>query len=427
MANMNPLSPTLQSFKDTVLSSISSLQSAKEEIAQSLNEASTSFDSAYSGITQSITDEQGTAASNSLKLIMNATEVLKNSMQSDMGNILSECTKVGEIIAEIEAKIKEGEPLEPGFWDKVFNEITKMFTNKWAENDQGRIDALNQEIDRLNRQGEAQLNAIAGASGAITLGIQGNMISGGTLGSYLAFSENYNFSREEWEKENPVYTESLLGQVGGFVVGLVETPLNIVEGLADTAALVAADVLAIVGADTSGIKNWIATDHVGNFVNDTLYSGSDAYSTARGAGGAVSDFVFRKLLGQIPVVRWVLAVSTAGRVAESTLASGANLGVATVGGVVGGVVDYLLTGKMSSNNNNTTSDATQPLSPGETVQALPSGKTVQALPPGKTPLGLPAAGQTTVKVLKDGNILLSNGDVVDKFGNILYNAKEMIG
>ena len=105
MANMNPLSPTLQSFKDTVLSSISSLQSAKEEIAQSLNEASTSFDSAYSGITQSITDEQGTAASNSLKLIMNATEVLKNSMQSDMGNILSECTKVGEIIAEIEAKI----------------------------------------------------------------------------------------------------------------------------------------------------------------------------------------------------------------------------------------------------------------------------------------------------------------------------------
>ena len=197
MANMNPLSPTLQSFKDTVLSSISSLQSAKEEIAQSLNEASTSFDSAYSGITQSITDEQGTAASNSLKLIMNATEVLKNSMQSDMGNILSECTKVGEIIAEIEAKIKEGEPLEPGFWDKVFNEITKMFTNKWAENDQGRIDALNQEIDRLNRQGEAQLNAIAGASGAITLGIQGNMISGGTLGSYLAFSENYNFSREE--------------------------------------------------------------------------------------------------------------------------------------------------------------------------------------------------------------------------------------
>ena len=404
MANMNPLSPTLQSFKDTVLSSISSLQSAKEEIAQSLNEASTSFDSAYSGITQSITDEQGTAASNSLKLIMNATEVLKNSMQSDMGNILSECTKVGEIIAEIEAKIKEGEPLEPGFWDKVFN-------------DQGRIDALNQEIDRLNRQGEAQLNAIAGASGAITLGIQGNMISGGTLGSYLAFSENYNFSREEWEKENPVYTESLLGQVGGFVVGLVETPLNIVEGLADTAALVAADVLAIVGADTSGIKNWIATDHVGNFVNDTLYSGSDAYSTVRGAGGAVSDFVFRKLLGQIPVVRGVLAVSTAGRVAESTLASGADLGVATGGAVVGGVVDYLFTGKISSNKT-TTSDATQP---------LPSGETVQALPPGETPLGLPAAGQTTVKVLKDGNILLSNGDVVDKFGNILYNAKEMIG
>ena len=197
MANMNPLSPTLQSFKDTVLSSISSLQSAKEEIVQSLNEASTSFDSAYSEITQSITDEQGTAASNSLKLIMNATEVLKNSMQSDMGNILSECTKVGEIIAEIEAKIKEGEPLEPGFWDNVVNERTKMVTNKWVENDQGRIDALNQEIDRLNRQGEAQLNAIAGASGAITLGIQGNMISGGTLGSYLAFSENYNFSREE--------------------------------------------------------------------------------------------------------------------------------------------------------------------------------------------------------------------------------------
>ena len=54
-----------------------------------------------------------------------------------------------------------------------------------------------------------------------------------------------------------------------------------------------------------------------------------------------------------------------------------------------------------SSNKNTTSDATQ--------------------------LGLPAAGQTTVKVLKDGNILLSNGDVVDKFGNILYNAKEMIG
>ncbi len=189
------------------------------------------------------------------------------------------------------------------------------------------------------------------------------------------------------------------------------------EGLADTAALVAADVLAIVGADTSGIKNWIATDHVGNFVNDTLYSGSDAYSTARGAGGAVSDFVFRKLLGQIPVVRWVLAVSTAGRVAESTLASGASLGVATGGALVGGVVDFLFTGRISSNKT-ITSDATQP---------LPSGKTVQALPPGKTPLGLPAAGQTTVKVLKDGNILLSNGDVVDKFGNILYNAKEMIG
>ena len=406
MANITPLTAKLQAFKDTVSPSISSMESTKNEIANYLNEATTAYESAYNGITSAITDDQGKAASQSLALVKQAVEIMKNSITNDMGNILSECSKILEEITRIESEIERGNNLTPGWWESVWNDITGFFTSEWCDNDAGEISRIKEEVEHSMKALEAQLDAIASSSNSIRLGIIGNMVAGGTLGSYIDFASNYNFNLQQWKEENPVYKETLLGQVGGFVVGLVETPLKIVEGLVDTAALVVADVLAIVGADTSGIVNWIATDHVGNFINNTLYNGTDAYIGARTFGKGISDYLIRQFLSQIPVARKVIAISTVGRTAEYALANGADLLTATGAGVVGGVVDYALMERMNSKNS------------------VPRGSSSAILlnEAGSSLRKLPAAGETVKKVLKDGSILLSNGNIVDQFGKIIGSA-----
>lgn len=406
MANIIPLTAKLQAFKDTVSPSISSMENTKNEIANYLNEATTTYESAYNGITSAITDDQGKVASQSLALVKQAVEIMKNSITNDMGNILSECSKISDEIARIESEIERGNKLTPGWWESVWNDITGFFTSEWCDNDAGEIKRINEEVGQSMNALEAQLDAIASSSNSIRLGIIGNMVAGGTLGSYIDFASSYNFNLQQWKAENPIYRETLLGQVGGFVVGLVETPLKMVEGLVDTAALIVADVLAITGADTSGIVNWIATDHVGNFINNTLYNGTDAYIEARTLGKGVSDIFIRKLLSKIPIVRGVVAVSTAGRTAEYALANGANLLTATGGAVAGGVVDYIIMGRMNSNNSGANSG---------------SNNVIQ-LGGGDNLLKLPAAGETVKKILKDGSILLSNGNIVDQFGKIIGSA-----
>ena len=248
MANITPLTAKLQTFKNTVSTSISSMETAKNEIANYLNEALTSYESAYNGITSAITDDQGKAAAQSLALVKQAAEVMKNSITNDMGNILSECKKISEEIARIEKEIERGNKLTPGWFDSIWNEATMLFTSKWSENDAGEIERINEDVEHSMKALESQLDAIASSSNSIRLGIIGNMVAGGTLGSYIDFASNYNFNLQQWKEENPLYNADFWGKAACFVVGGVEGAIKALEGLVDIGLSVGAAVLQGVGS-----------------------------------------------------------------------------------------------------------------------------------------------------------------------------------
>lgn len=360
MANITPLTAKLQAFKDTVSPSISSMESTKNEIANYLNEATTAYESAYNGITSAITDDQGKAASQSLALVKQAIEVMKSSITNDMGNILSECSKISEEITRIESEIERGNNLTPGWWERVWNDIVGFFTSKWCDNDAGEISRIKEEVEHSMKALEAQLDAIASSSNSIRLGIIGNMVAGGTLGSYIDFASNYNFNLQQWKEENPIYHANFFGKTACFVVGQVEGVVKFFEGIADavliTGAAITQGVGWIFGQDWSqnifseAAKFDIAGSITG-FAYDALKSIGQYDENYRTAGNIVGQVVSALALNPT-VALYIMAASSAGQAGESSLQAG-NTSIAAfgTGAVVGGIT--LITGKVLNSLVNT--------------------------------------------------------------------------
>ncbi len=334
MANITPLTAKLQTFKNTVSTSISSMETAKNEIANYLNEALTSYESAYNGITSAITDNQGKAAAQSLALVKQAVEVMKNSITNDMGNILSECKKVSEEITRIEKEIERGNKLSPGAWERFWNEVVGFFTSKWCDNDAGEIKRINEDVEQSMRALEAQLDAIANGSNSVKLGIIGNMVAGGTLGSYIDFTSSYNFNLQQWKTENPVYHANLLGKAGCFVVGQVEGAIKFFEGAVDAVLIAGATVVqgvgCIFGQDWSqNILSNAAKFDVANAITGVAYDAlkfvgqyDEGWRTAGNVVGQVTAVV---TVGAVlsPAAAYYLSIATAGgQAGEASLKAG---------------------------------------------------------------------------------------------------------
>ena len=112
---------------------------------------------------------------------------------------------------------------------------------------QVKLKRINEDVEQSMRALEAQLDAIANGSNSVKLGIIGNMVAGGTLGSYIDFTSSYNFNLQQWKTENPVYHANLLGKAGCFVVGQVEGAIKFFEGAVDAVLIAGATVVQGVG------------------------------------------------------------------------------------------------------------------------------------------------------------------------------------
>jgi len=350
LEDMHPLSPVLTKFDQNVTPNLGSMETAKSEVSTAVNDAINAYDSAISGISSAIKDPQGNALNGAVQLVHQASQVLKTSMDGDMGAIITECKSLNTIIEQIKQKIQEGIPLQAGFWEKVWNSIKNCFVGQWAENDAGKISKLNQEIDQLNGAGEAQLAAIISAANAVKLGIIGNMKYGGALGAYVNFASNYNFNFDTYIAENPIYNSTILGKAGCFVVGQVEGVVNFFEGIADAGLLLVGGVVDIFDGDR---ENWFeraAKFDVAGWSTGWAYEGMKnvswlGYSEgARNVGNFTGEVVAAVV---VPYGLALSAVSMVGQTGETALQNGDSGGVATLKGLGAGALTFA-TGKAVS-------------------------------------------------------------------------------
>lgn len=409
MGHMKEMSSVLRNFESSVLPNLSSMESAKSEICTYLNDSKSAFDSVYNGMSQGWKDSNGQSVSASVSLVMNASERLSSSMASDLGNILSRCSEVGDVVSQINDKISEGSSLTPGHF------VTKLWSSEYCANDQERIDQLNDEIEQLNNQGEAMLNAISLAAGGISLGISGNMTNGGSLGNYIDFASNYKFSTQEWLAANPIRHPYpyLASSVGCFVAGFVGSVAKLAEGIVDAGATIVADVVSLFGADSSGIVEFVKKDHVGDFIEGTIgnWEGYNPGAVSWGKTFGNIALTTAATLSLNPVALGAVATGHGGETSETVLEATDNLLLATGAGVAVGVAEYWGGKQYQSKKLKKLS------SKAVTATSSPKVGPNLALPSGPT-VSMPASGRTVIAV-KDGYTLYSNGDVADPASNIL--------
>lgn len=421
MADLNPISSKIKSLHD-VYSSISGMKTTQTSISESLDNVSKQIETAIDGISAASSDTQATQAKSCLILANDAVKRVKTCLNSDLTALFGNCDEVEDLAKKILDKIEEGKSWNPGWWEKVWNDIIGFFCDEWRSGDSAKIAQANKEIDRWNKKGEDQLNAMYNAINSVKFGVIGNMTVGGALGASVAYSDNYSFNPDEWETSHPEVHYNFLTNLGCVTVGVASSVFKLAEGVVDTVALLAADVVSIFGRDASNIKNFIKKDHIGDFVESVMGNWSGYNPDAVKVGYLAGDFIVGKVLRNIPgaglIVRSIYSLGMAGQAAEMTLNQTDNLAIATGASLVTGASSFLLTKGPSSGSTAVTNNPALPVE--KTTLALPAGEQTLALPAGEQALGLPAAGKTILKALKDGTYLLSDKKtIVDALGNVV--------
>ena len=344
MAELNQMSSKLKSLHD-VYPSISGMKTTQSAISESLNLASKLVETSVDGLSSASSDAQVTEAKSCLVLSNDAIQRVKSHVEGDLNALFSNCDEVESYCKRIEELRAEGVNWNPGWWERVWNEIKGFFNEEWRDGDSKKIAEANREIDRLNKKGEAQLTSMSNAINSVAFGVAGNMHAGGSLGNNVTYDDNYNFSPDVWEKENPVYTSNIFTKVGSLTVGAVEGVFKVGEGVLDTGATLVAGVVSLFDHDAGkSIANFAAKDIVGgaaDWVSDTLGLHDDGY---RNAGKLVGSTVAHGALWMTGGGAIVSAVSVAGSSMESSLqaSGGENIWGAIGTGSVVGLSSYAL-------------------------------------------------------------------------------------
>ncbi|MBO5376088.1 MAG: hypothetical protein J6A52_04475, partial [Bacilli bacterium] len=191
---------------------------------------------------------------------------------------------------------------------------------------------------------EAQLDAIASSSAAIKLGIIGNMVSGGSLGSYVSFDSTYSFNIQAWKEANPIYHANIFGKTACFVVGQVEGAIKFYEGVVDAGLTVGAAVVQGVGCifgqdwSTNFLSEAAKFDIAGvatGWAYDGLKSKGQYDEGWKNAGFTVGEVV-----AAYSSTQFLRALSAGGQTAEASLQAGNSSGTAFFNGGVVGVITY---------------------------------------------------------------------------------------
>ena len=250
-----PLSGKLETYKSNVYGKEESYNSTAADIGNEINQCATSFQEAASTISGAVQDAQGKTLTQCLTLVTDACTRMKDSIVSEVASIGGKCCEVDGILDEIKAKQDYVSSLTKSLWiEEAWDDLGHFFAGHWNNSNHGLAKAANEEIKQLIKLAESQLDAIAGASGSIELGINSsNMVSGGSLGAYSSFNDNYSFNRQQWIDANPIAHLNVLQQAGCVVAGAVESVVKVGEGIVDVALTAAAGVTSLI---TGNDDNW---------------------------------------------------------------------------------------------------------------------------------------------------------------------------
>ena len=367
---MGRLPFTLQGFSQLVYNfdsqlfpSVGALKSSCTSISGTVSGSKNSMSSATSGIASGWTSEAGVSVKSALQNpIIEGLNRIDTSMNGSLLSIIGKIEALGVPVGEIKNMISTANTLKEGEW-KEWTSIFGVKHKSYEKNDDDLIEKYYNSIKNACSDVESSINSLASASSE-SLGIVGNICGGTPLGSYNAMDlsgVNTDIAiaaiAAESGQEKSGFVKAV-ETVGAFAVGIVESPLKLVEGIVDAGATLVADVVDMFGGDASGIVKFIKKDHVGTAI-DSLMPFITEYDKARSVGNAVGDVAMIAVAsgaigpvgGLSNVAKSLIiagkAIGNAGRTSETVLGiTNGNLTLATAAAVAVGVADAKVTRKL---------------------------------------------------------------------------------
>ena len=433
---MGRLPFTLQGFSQLVYNfdsqlfpSVGALKSSCTSISGTVSGSKNSMSSAASGVASGWSSEAGVSVKSALQNpIIEGLNRIETSMNGSLLSIIGKIDALGAPVGEIKNMISTANTLKEGEW-KEWTSIFGVKHKSYEKNDDDLIEKYYNSIKNACSDVESSINSLASASSE-SLGIVGNICGGTPLGSYNAMdlsgvntdiaiaainAESKSGSESGQEKSGFV---KALETVGAFAVGIVESPLKLVEGIVDAGATLVADVVDMFGGDASGIVKFIKKDHVGIAV-DSLMPFITEYDTARSIGNAAGELAMLAVasgaigpvagLGNVAKSLIVAgkAIGNAGRTSETVLGiTNGNLTLATTAAVVVGVADAKVTRKLQK----IFTPKVKPVEPKIAGHLPAPGDTVGGT---KIAGNLPAPGDTVGGTKIAGNLTNAAGNTPD--------------
>ena len=433
---MGRLPFTLQGFSQLVYNfdsqlfpSVGALKSSCTSISGTVSGSKNSMSSAASGVASGWSSEAGVSVKSALQNpIIEGLNRIETSMNGSLLSIIGKIDALGAPVGEIKNMISTANTLKEGEW-KEWTSIFGVKHKSYEKNDDDLIEKYYNSIKNACSDVESSINSLASASSE-SLGIVGNICGGTPLGSYNAMdlsgvntdiaiaainAESKSGSESGQEKSGFV---KALETVGAFAVGIVESPLKLVEGIVDAGATLVADVVDMFGGDASGIVKFIKKDHVGIAV-DSLMPFITEYDTARSIGNAAGELAMLAVAsgaigpvaGLSNVAKSLIvagkAIGNAGRTSETVLGiTNGNLTLATTAAVVVGVADAKVTRKLQK----IFTPKVKPVEPKIAGNLPAPGDTVGGT---KIAGNLPAPGDTVGGTKIAGNLTNAAGNTPD--------------
>lgn len=373
---MGRLPFTLQGFSQLVYNfdsqlfpSVGALKSSCTSISGTVSGSKNSMSSAASGVASGWSSEAGVSVKSALQNpIIEGLNRIETSMNGSLLSIIGKIDALGAPVGEIKNMISTANTLKEGEW-KEWTSIFGVKHKSYEKNDDDLIEKYYNSIKNACSDVESSINSLASASSE-SLGIVGNICGGTPLGSYNAMdlsgvntdiaiaainAESKSGSESGQEKSGFV---KALETVGTFAVGVVESPLKLVEGIVDAGATLVADVVDMFGGDATGIVKFIKKDHVGIAV-ESLMPFVTEHDKARFFGNAAGELAMLAVSGGAigpvgglsNVAKSLIvagkAIGNAGRTSATVLGiTNGNLTLATTAAVVVGVADARVTRKL---------------------------------------------------------------------------------
>lgn len=354
MAYTVPISPSLKSFQEIYGDgNYSGMISHQSNVVSALNETKNILNSTIEGFGRAGSDAQCAALKSWVTLARDGVDRLSTSINNDIDGLFSNGKQINDIIKDIEDYKRQGEEIAEGIqriFEGLYNETIGSFNKPTevenARNEQEKLSLINKHIERLNRKGEAQLQAMSDAINAVKLGVIGNMHKDGSLGAYIKYENGYHFDGAEWDRNNPTVQLNIFQNVGCVVVGAVEGVAKVAEGIVDLGTSAVAGVVSIFNNDAGNAVANFAKMDLSNMLFGgiaSLFTGSrDAYNDSWGAklgkftGSTIAHGVlWASGLGLLS------ATSVAGTTTETGLKDGKGIGSALLGGVISGGLTFI--------------------------------------------------------------------------------------